>query len=159
MRLHVLEREQRLSQPPEEAFAFFGDAVNLERITPPWLGFHVLTPEPLAMHPGTLIAYRLALHGVPVRWLTRIEVWEPPHRFLDVQLRGPYALWHHLHTFAPDGTGTLMRDTVRYGLPLGLLGEVAHRVLVRRDVERIFDHRREAMGREIDASQSKVLAA
>lgn len=157
MKLHVLQREQHLPQPPDDAFAFFGDAGNLETITPPWLGFEVLTPRPIAMHPGTLIAYRVALHGVPVRWLTRIEIWEPPHRFLDVQLRGPYALWHHLHTFEPAGSGTLMRDTVRYGLPLGPLGEVAHRLFVRRDVERIFDHRRHAIPREMEASQSKVL--
>ena len=146
MRLHVLTREQRLPEPPEETFELFGDARNLEDITPPWLGFRVVTPEPITMAPGTLIAYRLRLHGAPIRWLTRIEVWEPGRRFVDVQVSGPYALWHHLHEFAPDGDGgTVMRDTVRYGLPFGPFGALAHAVSVRRDVEAIFDFRREAV--------------
>ncbi|MBA3839792.1 MAG: SRPBCC family protein [Thermoleophilaceae bacterium] len=146
MRLHVLTREQRLPEPPEETFELFGDARNLEDITPPWLGFRVVTPEPITMAPGTLIAYRLRLHGAPIRWLTRIEVWEPGRRFVDVQVSGPYALWHHLHEFAPDGDGgTVMRDTVRYGLPFGPFGALAHAVFVRRDVEAIFDFRREAV--------------
>jgi ligand-binding SRPBCC domain-containing protein len=145
MPVHVLTREQRLPRPPEEVFAFFGDALNLEAITPPWLGFRVTTPGPIAMAPGTLIEYRLRLHGVPIRWRTTIAVWDPPHRFVDVQLSGPYRMWHHTHEFTPapgpDG-GTLMRDTVRYALPLGPLGEAAHRLLVRGDLERIFDFRR-----------------
>ena len=146
MRLHVLTREQRLPEPPEETFELFGDARNLEDITPPWLGFRVVTPEPITMAPGTLIAYRLRLHGAPIRWLTRIEVWEPGRRFVDVQVSGPYALWHHLHEFAPDGDGgTVMRDTVRYGLPFGPFGALAHAVFVRREVEAIFDFRREAV--------------
>nr|MBA2428483.1 SRPBCC family protein [Thermoleophilaceae bacterium] len=100
----------------------------------------------ITMAPGTLIAYRLRLHGAPIRWLTRIEVWEPGRRFVDVQVSGPYALWHHLHEFAPDGDGgTVMRDTVRYGLPFGPFGALAHAVFVRRDVEAIFDFRREAV--------------
>ncbi|MGI8597170.1 MAG: SRPBCC family protein [Thermoleophilaceae bacterium] len=146
MRLHVLKREQRLPEPPDVAFEFFADARNLEGITPPWLGFRVVSAEPITMAPGTLIAYRLRLHGAPVRWLTRIEVWEPGVRFVDVQVSGPYALWHHVHEFEPDGNGgTLMRDSVRYGLPLGPLGDLAHALFVRRDVEAIFDFRVEAV--------------
>jgi ligand-binding SRPBCC domain-containing protein len=105
MRVHVLEREQRLPSPPEEVFAFFADARNLEAITPPLLRFRVRTPEPIAMGAGTLLKYRLRLHGVPVGWTTVIADWEPPQRFVDVQVRGPYALWHHTHTFAADGGG------------------------------------------------------
>ena len=90
-----------------------------------------------------MIEYRLKLHGVPIRWLTRIEVWAPPRRFVDVQIRGPYRLWHHTHTFAPAEHGTLMRDTVRYALPFGPLGELARRAFVDRDLKRIFDHRHE----------------
>lgn len=146
MRLHVLTREQRLPEPPEETFELFGDARNLEGVTPPWLGFRVVTLEPITMAPGTLIAYRLRLHGAPIRWLTRIEVWEPGRRFVDVQVSGPYALWHHVHEFEPDGNGgTVMRDTVRYGLPFGPFGGLAHALFVRRDVEAIFDFRREAV--------------
>jgi ligand-binding SRPBCC domain-containing protein len=145
MRAHLLAREQRLPGRPEDVFRFFAAARNLEAITPPWLRFRVVTPEPIAMDVGTLIAYRLRLHGVPVRWLTRIEAWHPGVRFVDAQLRGPYRLWHHTHEFAPDPRDpamTLMRDTVRWALPLGVLGAPAL-PLVRRDLRRIFDHRAE----------------
>jgi ligand-binding SRPBCC domain-containing protein len=149
-RYHVLRREQRLPAPPEEVFPFFADAHNLEAITPPWLGFHVITPRPIDMRPGALIEYRLRLHGLPLAWLTRIEEWIPGERFVDAQLAGPYALWHHTHEFAAvDGdTGTLMRDTVRWALPWFPLGEVAV-PLVRRDLERIFDFRAAEVSRRV----------
>jgi ligand-binding SRPBCC domain-containing protein len=149
---HVLTREQHLEGAPEEVFDLFADAVNLEPLTPPWLRFRVLTPAPVTMRAGTLLEYRLRLHGVPVRWRTRIEGWEPPHRFVDVQLRGPYRLWHHTHTFERRDGGTLMRDEVRYALPLGPLGVLAHRVFVRRDLERIFDFRHAAVERLLASS-------
>jgi ligand-binding SRPBCC domain-containing protein len=142
MRIHILQREQRLRGAPEDVFAFFADARNLEAITPPLLRFRVVTPDPIEMRAGTLIQYRLRLHGIGVSWLTSIQAWDPPHRFVDVQLRGPYALWHHTHEFAPDGDGaTLMRDTVRYAIGFGPLGELAHRLLVARDLARIFEYR------------------
>jgi ligand-binding SRPBCC domain-containing protein len=143
---HTLRREQRLPGSPADAFAFFADARNLEAITPPLLHFRVLDPDAIVMGAGALIRYRLRVHRVPVGWLTAIREWDPPHRFVDEQLRGPYALWHHTHTFepAPDGSGdALMRDVVRYALPLGPLGELAHRMFVARDVEAIFDYRAE----------------
>jgi ligand-binding SRPBCC domain-containing protein len=141
---HVLRREQRLPGTPAEVFPFFADAGNLEAITPDWLAFRIVTPRPIEMRAGTLIEYRLALHGLPVSWLTRIEEWEPGVRFVDMQLQGPYKLWHHTHEFEPDGAGgTLMRDTVRWALPLGPLGEIARRAFVARDLEAIFDHRTE----------------
>jgi ligand-binding SRPBCC domain-containing protein len=143
--VHTLERTQTLPVAPGEAFEFFADAYNLEVITPPWLRFRVVTPGPIAMKAGTLIEYRLRLHGLPIRWLTRIEVWEPGRRFEDSQLRGPYGAWHHTHAFAPRGSGTAMRDVVRYTVPLGALGRLAHRALVRRDLDRIFDFRRDAV--------------
>jgi ligand-binding SRPBCC domain-containing protein len=146
----MLRREQRVPGLPAEVFAFFADAHNLEAITPPWLDFRVVTPTPIEMRVGTLIEYRLELHGVPLEWLTRIEEWTPGVRFVDVQLSGPYALWRHTHEFAPDGRGTtVMRDTVRYALPLWPLGELAHALLVRRDLERIFDYRATAVARRI----------
>jgi ligand-binding SRPBCC domain-containing protein len=146
MTIHVLKRKQFLTRPPRESFPFFGDALNLEAITPPWLGFRVVTPGPIEMSVGTLIEYRLRLHGLPIRWRTTIAVWDPPRRFVDVQLSGPYRMWHHTHDFEPaPGDGTLMTDTVRYALPLGPLGELAHRLLVQRDLERIFDYRRDAV--------------
>jgi ligand-binding SRPBCC domain-containing protein len=144
--VHLLERRQRVELPVEEAFDFYGDARNLERITPPWLDFRVVTPEPIQMGPGTLLDYRLKLHRVPVKWRTRIESWEPPDRFLDAQLNGPYALWEHTHTFEPDGpTATFIGDRIRYSIPLGPLGELARVLIVRRDLERIFDFRRDAV--------------
>ena len=144
----VLERSQRISVPPDEAFDFFGDARNLERITPPWLGFRVVTPDPVEMGRGTLIRYRLRLHGVPVGWLTEIREWKPGTRFRDVQVSGPYKLWDHTHTFGADGEGgTVMSDRVVYEIPFGPLGELAKALFVRRDVERIFDFRAEEISR------------
>jgi ligand-binding SRPBCC domain-containing protein len=151
MRLHLLDRTQRLSRPPDDVFPLFADALNLERITPPWLGFSVVTPEPIEMRAGTLIDYRLKLHGIALNWHTEIALWDPPRRFVDVQLAGPYRVWHHTHSFAPDGDGTIMRDVVRYGLPLGWLGELAHLALVRSDLERIFDFRHAEVPRLIAA--------
>jgi ligand-binding SRPBCC domain-containing protein len=145
MNVHLLERSQRIPRPVAEVFAFYADAFNLETITPPWLGFRVVTPGPIHMRPGALIEYRLRLHGLPVRWVTRIERWEAGRRFIDVQLKGPYRLWHHTHDFEADGDTTIVRDTVRYALPLGPLGEVARRALVARDLERIFAFRHDAV--------------
>ncbi len=141
MDTHLLEREQRLQGSPERLFEFFADACNLEAITPPLLRFRVLTPDPIVMGAGTLIRYRLQVHGVPVNWLTEITCWEPPHRFVDEQRSGPYALWHHTHTFERDGEETIMRDVVRYRVGFGPLGLLANALLVRRDVEAIFDFR------------------
>ena len=143
MPIHTLRREQRLSGEPEAAFAFFADARNLEAITPPLLRFRVVTPAPIVMRAGTLIRYRLRVHGVPVRWLTQITAWEPPHRFVDEQLDGPYALWHHTHTFECDGDETIMRDVVRYRVGFGPLGALADALVVRRDLAGIFDYRAE----------------
>jgi ligand-binding SRPBCC domain-containing protein len=151
--VHILDRTQVVPGEPPEAFAFFADAFNLEAITPPWLGFRIVTPRPIEMAEGALIEYRLVLHRVPLRWLTRIEVWEPGVRFVDVQIRGPYKLWHHTHAFeAAPGGGTSVRDSVRYSLPLGPLGRLAHAAFVRRDLERIFDFRHEAVARRMGAA-------
>ena len=139
---HTLHREQSLPGTPDEVFPFFADAGNLEAITPPWLGFRVVTPQPLEMRPGALIEYRLRLHGVSLSWRTTIAVWDPPRRFVDVQIAGPYRMWHHTHDFSQGpGGGTVMRDTVRYALPYGPLGELARRLFVARDLEAIFDFR------------------
>ena len=145
--VHTLRREQRLPRPIDEVFEFFSDVRNLEAITPPLLRFRVMDSEReaggIAMGPGALIRYRLRVRRVPVGWLTVIREWDPPHRFVDEQLRGRYAVWHHTHSFEPlpGGEGTLMRDVVRYALPLGPLGELARRLFVERDVEAIFDFR------------------
>lgn len=152
MRERVLRREQVLDVPIERAFEFFSRAENLEAITPPLLRFRITTPGPIEMGPGTLLRYRLRLRGVSVSWLTRIEEWDPPRGFVDRQLRGPYALWHHTHCFEPLGPSrTLMVDLVRYGHRLGALGTLAEHLLVRRDLGRIFDFRRDSIPAVITA--------
>lgn len=141
MHLYTLHREQWLPRTLAEVFAFFSDPQNLEAITPPWLGFRILTPPPLEMRQGALIEYTLKLHGLRIGWLTEIETWEPPVGFTDVQRRGPYRLWRHVHRFTPERGGVSVEDTVVYALPLGLLGRLVHRLKVRRDLERVFDYR------------------
>ncbi len=142
MRTARLEQRQRLPRALEELFPFFAEARNLERITPPWLRFTVLTPEPILMAPGTTIDYRLAWRSVPIRWRSEITAWEPPDRFVDRQIRGPYRLWHHEHLFEEQAGGTLVIDRVDYAAPLGL---VSHPLIVDRDVARIFEFRRAAL--------------
>jgi hypothetical protein len=139
--IHYLHRRQFIPRPLTEVFPFFANAANLERITPPSLHFRILTPLPIRMQAGTLIDYRLALFGVPFQWRTRIESFEPPHRFVDTQVHGPYRLWRHTHEFAERGAGTLMIDHVEYQLPLGFLGELARRLFVARQLDSIFDYR------------------
>jgi hypothetical protein len=144
--VHILERTQRLAVSRERAFELYSEARNLERITPPWLGFRVTTPGAIEMGEGALIEYRLKLHGFPVRWRTQIAAWQPPLRFVDVQLRGPYALWEHTHTFERvDERSVEIGDRVRYALPLGPLGEIAHAAFVERDLREIFDYRAHAV--------------
>lgn len=138
---YLLQREQWLPQPIQDVFAFFADARNLEAITPPWLGFQILSPEPIVMAPGTLIEYRLRWHCLPMRWVTEIRSWNPPIGFMDVQLRGPYRLWEHTHRFQAVDGGTRMCDVVRYSLPFGVLGRMAHAWVVKADLEKIFDYR------------------
>lgn len=150
MRIHVLEREQFVPHPVPEVFAFFAAAENLERLTPPWLCFSVRSLAPKEIAENTLITYRLRVHGIPLRWVSRIEEWEPNHRFVDRQLTGPYALWHHTHAFSALSGGTLMRDTVRYAIGFGLIGELARALQIQRDLDNIFAFRRRAV-REVFA--------
>jgi ligand-binding SRPBCC domain-containing protein len=124
----------------ETTFGFFADAGNLQRLTPPWLDFEILTPQPIPMQTGALIDYRITVHGLPVRWRTEIAEWAPPFRFVDQQVRGPYWLWHHTHTFRALDGGTVVEDTVRYR-PIG--GALVHGLFVKRDLERIFTYRQE----------------
>lgn len=142
MRVREFSTELWLPPAPEQLFPFFADAANLDTLTPPWLNFHIVTPLPVTMRAGTLIDYRLRIRGVLVRWRTRISVWQPPHRFVDEQIRGPYRQWIHEHTFEARDGGTRARDVVRYAVPFDF---IAHRWLVRPDVERIFRYRSAAL--------------
>jgi len=145
MKTFEFRTELWLPRPRKEIFAFFGDAYNLQAITPPWLNFEVLTPAPIPMAAGTLIDYRLRVRGVPLRWRTRINAWEPPFRFQDEQLRGPYRLWIHEHRFEDRDGGTLCRDEVHYAVPGGSL---MNWLWVRRDVQTIFDYRSEQLRKQ-----------
>ena len=150
MRVFTLTNELWLPAAPWDVFPFFADAFNLERITPPMLRFRVLTAPPIEMGVGTLLDYRVRLRGVPMRWRSEITAWEPPHRFVDEQRRGPYRLWVHEHTFAAQGGGTVARDNVRYAVPGGGL---VQRLFVEPDLRRIFEYRSAAL-REIFSRQN-----
>jgi ligand-binding SRPBCC domain-containing protein len=142
---HTINYSLKLPLPRAEVFAFFADAANLERLTPPELNFSIITPMPIVMAKGTLIEYRLKLFGVSFNWKTLIAAWSPPDYFIDEQLDGPYRQWIHRHTFtdAPDG-GTIIGDEVRFRLPIAPLGEAAYPI-VKKQLERIFDYRQEAV--------------
>lgn len=133
-----LDREQFVPRPLSEVFPFFADAHNLEQLTPSFLNFSILTPQPIQMQAGTLIDYRIKLYGVPMRWRTLISAWEPPYRFVDEQIRGPYSIWWHEHTFAERDGGTVITDRVRFRSPLSAL---THPMFIRDQLQRIFAFR------------------
>jgi ligand-binding SRPBCC domain-containing protein len=140
-----LERRQLVSATRARVFDFFSAAENLERLTPSFLRFRIVTPLPVEMRRGARIEYRIALGGLPMRWLTEIAEWQPNERFVDLQLHGPYRYWHHLHEFRDAPGGTEMIDIVDYELPLGPLGALAHSLAIKRTLTRIFDFRSEAI--------------
>ncbi|WP_413587410.1 TIGR01777 family oxidoreductase [Bdellovibrio sp. HCB274] len=143
----VFYSEQFIQKPPEEIFPFFRDPHNLESITPPSLNFNIQSTSTPEIEQGTLINYKLKIRGIPATWLTEIDEWKPPFRFVDNQKKGPYQLWHHTHEFKPFLGGTLMIDRVRYRLPLGYLGWLTASKFVRKDVEEIFKFRRSYIAR------------
>ena len=139
--IYQLRRETFVPAPLPAVFEFFSAAQNLAAITPPWMHFRILTPEPIALRSGAQLNYTLRVRGLPVRWTTIIETWDPPREFSDFQARGPYKLWRHTHRFREADGGTWMEDVVRYALPFGPVGRLAHALFVRRDLESVFDYR------------------
>lgn len=151
MSTETFRAEQRIGRPLPEVFEFFSKAANLQRITPPWLSFSIVGKQPEEVGVGTVIPYRLRLHGIPLVWVSQIEQFERDHLFVDRQLIGPYRQWLHRHEFEADGDQTVIRDEVHYELPLGRLGALAGLPFVRRDVGRIFSYRRATIERELEA--------
>ena len=141
---YTLHETMFLPLPRQEVFAFFSDASNLARITPPAMGFKILTPTPIAMEEGTRIDYRVRVAGIPLRWRSLISRWDPPHVFVDEQLAGPYKEWIHTHRFEERDGGTVIDDTVQYQLPLGPLGKLGL-WFVRRQLAGIFRFRKQAI--------------
>ncbi len=139
---YVLRSEVTLPASRDTLFEFFSDAFQLEKITPPWLNFQVLTPAPIQIQTGTLIDYRLRLRVIPIRWRTEISSWNPPHSFTDRQLKGPYYLWEHFHKFEEVDGGTLVTDEVRYQVPGAAL---VHSLFVKRELRKIFQYRHDRM--------------
>jgi len=146
MKTHRFETQVWLPHRREQVFEFFADPINLNRLTPAWLHFEILSP-PAIVRQGTLLDYRLRLRGIPLRWQSEIEAYEPPRRFIDRQTRGPYSLWVHEHSFVEENGGTVVGDSVEYAVPGGLL---VQKFLVAPDLRRIFRYRRSVL-REIFA--------
>lgn len=151
MKTYRYGTELTLPTPLEEVFDFFSEAKNLEKLTPSWLRFEILTEGPIDMAVGTVIDYRIRWRGIPLRWQTEIEVWEPPRRFVDLQIRGPYRLWRHEHLFVERPEGTAVIDRVEYA-PIG--GALAQPI-VARDVERIFAYRHAVLARDFSVSSTR----
>jgi len=143
--LRHLVVHQWIPIPVDRLWPFFSSAQNLERLTPPWLGFKVLRASDAEIRRGTMIDYRLTLHGLPISWRTEISAWDPLRMFVDEQRRGPYSVWHHTHTFESMAGGTLMTDAVQYRLRVAPLGELVAGLFVERDVQKIFEYRSRAV--------------
>ncbi|NNM86633.1 MAG: SRPBCC family protein [Phycisphaerales bacterium] len=131
--------------PVDKVFPFFADAANLSRITPPWLRFTVTSPQPMVIETGCTIDYTIRWLGIPMKWRTLIPLYEPPLRFKDQQISGPYAKWVHLHSFESKDGGTVVHDEVEYRLPWSFAGHIAHTLLVRRQLEGIFNFRQQSL--------------
>jgi ligand-binding SRPBCC domain-containing protein len=149
--LHMIRMETIVPRPLDETFAFFGDAANLGRLTPPWINFRIRTPLPIEMREGATIDYSIVLYGVPIPWRTRIDAWQPEARFVDRQLAGPYLWWRHEHLFESHPSGTRVVDLVEYAPRAALIS----RRFVKRDVERIFDFRQAALAHLLAEAPSR----
>ncbi len=154
MRIYELTAKVWLGRPRDEVFRFFADASNLEAITPAFLKFSIATSGPIEMGEGALIDYRLKVRGLPLRWRTLIRAWDPPHRFIDEQIRGPYRQWVHEHTFDEQDGGTLCGDRVLYAVPGGGL---VHWLAVKRDVASIFAYRQEKLIETLGQGSGRVV--
>jgi ligand-binding SRPBCC domain-containing protein len=151
---YVLERRTLIPADLPTVFAFFKDPANLEAITPPWLQFGVMSASDRTVRDGTRISYRLRWQVFPMRWESLIREYYENECFADEMIRGPYARWYHRHLFRSTAQGVIMTDRVEYRMPLGLLGRIAHRLVVRRQLEEIFDHRTERIAELFGRTES-----
>ena len=145
METHTISRTQVIKRPLKEVFAFFERPENLSLITPPSLGFTILSPQPITMREGALIDYTIKIHGIPMHWTTMITEYDPPHRFVDVQIKGPYRFWNHTHTFRETEEGTEITDEVKYIIPFGALGRLINGLRIEKDLRDIFDYRKKVI--------------
>jgi|TARA_B100001146_G_scaffold219765_1_gene227457 ligand-binding SRPBCC domain-containing protein len=155
MKIHEEVITQTISRPAQDVFLFFSRPENLAVITPAKLGFKILTPEPIEMTKGKVIDYAIRLFGFPVYWRTLITDYNPPFRFVDKQIKGPYVLWHHTHTFKEVAGGVEIIDQVRYSIPFGILGEMLHRLWIKKDIKHIFEHRKQIIEDLFSSDQYK----
>jgi ligand-binding SRPBCC domain-containing protein len=133
----------------QKTWDFFSRAENLPRITPAWMKFEIRTPQPIEIQQDTLLDYTIRWMGIPLRWRTRIIDWSPPRQFIDLQLRGPYSLWHHQHRFAACEEGTICSDRVTYKVPVPGVGRIMNALVVRRQLTGIFEFRRRVIAQEL----------
>ena len=141
MKFYKLRKEQFVRRPLAEVFSFFEKPENLSKITPPSLGFRIVTPLPIVMKERAVFEYTVRVMGIRIRWKSLISDYYPPFGFVDQQVKGPYTFWHHTHTFSEVEGGTLISDEVRYALPFGILGVIARHLMVKHQLEQIFAHR------------------
>ena len=149
MKIYTLRRTQFIARPIDDVFRFFSMPENLEKITPKSLGFTILTPRPIDMGKGTLIDYTISLMGFLVHWRTLISDYNPPHSFIDQQIKGPYAFWHHTHTFTEKDGGTEIIDEVLYSIPFWFLGRIVNTLWIKSELKKIFDYRKDIIEQEL----------
>tara|TARA_X000000368_G_scaffold346469_1_gene285798 strand:+ start:1618 stop:2106 length:489 start_codon:yes stop_codon:yes gene_type:complete len=147
MKVYELSASHHVDAPLEKVFNFFSKPENLSKITPAKMGFNVLTPSPIKMERGALIDYTIKVFIFPLRWRTLITAYDPPNKFVDEQLKGPYSFWHHTHTFEANNNGVVIKDVIKYSIPMGILGRVLHYLWIKNDLKKVFDYRKEVIDR------------
>ena len=158
MKIYELNKTQFINQPIDVVFNFFSKPENLALITPSKLAFKILTPTPITINKGTLIDYTIRLMRFPVHWRTLITKYNPPYKFVDEQIKGPYLFWHHTHTFKAVNGGSEIKDKVRYSIPMGYLGQFIHKIWIKKDLEKIFEYRKAVIDKLFNQSDSRILS-
>lgn len=145
MKTYEINTTQFIDKPLETVFHFFSKPENLEQMTPKNLSFKILTPKPIKMEKGALIDYTIRIVVIPIHWRSYVSKYYPPYEFVDEQVKGPYAFWHHTHTFKEVDGGVEIKDRVKYAIPMGILGRFIHAIYIKNDLKKIFTHRKIAI--------------